>query len=314
MHKNEELYLACYQTLLMYYFREIKKTELPVDYLYCNAWEPTSRIYQGCFVEKKTRFDYVNQIDMRDLGRIGIAMKFVDGKDYERLRSAMLELLDKNCEVFLFVDEFYLPYSLQYQNLHTHHSHMLTGYRYTEDGGLIFDITDNVGAQIRHQQCEESWLEEAFNRIGESYITYFELQETEHASIDHSYFVLQLKRSILDYRDDYKIFQEFIHFSDEDWKRLLNCPEELTFYSHAFGLISGSRYCFLKALMLLQSVSSEVEERITHYHQEAQVLAFLLGKAVFSKRLDQESFSRRCTTLQELDAGIVNELKSNWAQ
>ncbi|MFB0846519.1 hypothetical protein [Paenibacillus oleatilyticus] len=309
MDKNEELYLACYQTLLMYYFRELKNTAIPIDYIYYNALEPTSRIYKGCFIEKKTRFDYENRVNLGDLALLNIFMKVIDGDGYDHLKPHILKLLDEGNEVFLFVDEYYLPYSLQYQNLHTHHSHMITGYEFSSDGMLVYHITDNVGAQIKNQQCMEICMEQAFNQTGKNYISYFELNEHKSASIDNSYFVVQMKESVLNYNDEYEIFRDFTSFTDEEWDRLLTRPEDLTFYSHAFGIMSGSRYCFLKALNRLNHSNITLDTNLTKFYEGAQVLTFLLGKAVFSRRLEREGFRKRCEELMSLNVEIIQELR-----
>lgn len=309
MDKNEELYLACYQTLLMYYFKERLSINSTIDYIYCNALETTSRIYKGSFIEKKSRFDYENQIKLAILKYLNINLIVTQCSNYQELKSNMVELLNNGKEVFLYVDEYYLPYSLQYNTLHTSHSHMVIGYEFTDDRCMIFNTIDNVGATIKQQKCAEEDLERAFDAIKKNFVIHFEINENSNQSINKQYFIEQIRNLVIEYEDNYEIYYDFINTSEEQWELLRKQTEDLSFYSHVFGLISGSRYCFLKALNSLGCHNHLIESYLTQYYQQAKVLMFLLGKAVFSSKLNMKSVKVKCKQLLELDKNLIKELK-----
>ncbi len=307
--KNEELYLACYQTLLMYYFKERLKINNPIDYMYCNALETTSRIYKGSFIERKSRFDYENQVKLSNLKYLNINLFVTTCSDYQELKSNMIELLGNGKEVFLYVDEYYLPYSLQYNKLHTSHSHMIVGYEYAEDGSMIFNTIDNVGANIKQQKCPEEYLKLAFNAIRKKFVIHFEISQNSNETLDKHHFINQIRKLILEYEDDYEVYYDFINASEEKWESLRKQSEDLTFYSHVFGLISGSRYCFLKGLISLGCHNHLIQSYLTQYYQEAKVLMFLFGKAVFSSKLNMENIKTKCKHLLELDKNLIKEIR-----
>lgn len=309
MDKNEELYLSCYQTLLMYYFKERLQTDIPIDYMYCNALETTSRIYKGSFIEKKSRFDYVNQLTLVDLKYLNINLLVTKCSNYNELKSILLQLLNNGEEVFIYVDEYYLPYSLQYNTLHTQHSHMIIGYDYMENESIIFHTVDNVGATIKQQKCSEEDLERAFNSINNNFVIHFEFNHYTNIRLDKQYFINRIRNLVLDYKDNYEIYNNFIIATEEEWENIRKHTEDLSFYSHSFGLISGSRYCFLKGLKSIGIHNPLIESYLTQYYQDAQVLMFLFGKAVFSTKLNMVNVKTKCKELLELDKKLICELK-----
>ncbi|MBY7142469.1 hypothetical protein KFZ56_05120 [Virgibacillus sp. NKC19-3] len=309
MDKNEELYLACYQTLLIYYLKKKVNVNLPIDLIYCTALETTSRIYKGSFIDKKSRFDYENQMKLENLEKLNINLKVSKCSNFKDLKYKMLELLNKRIETFIYVDEYYLPYSLQYKKLHTNHSQMVFDYEEGRDGSIIFHTVDNVGATIKQQKCAEEYLKMGFESVDKKFIIHFEVNESS-LELDKFFFLRQIKNTVMNYEDNYEIFYDFIGSSERKFEKLQTQTETLSFYSHTFGLISGSRYCFLKAIKSLNFYNQKIDSYLTRYYQEAKVLMFLFGKAVFSSKLNIDNVKEKCEYLLELDKKLIMELKN----
>ncbi|WP_018887696.1 BtrH N-terminal domain-containing protein [Paenibacillus massiliensis] len=309
MHPTEELYLACHQTLLMYYFKSRIKIKQPIDAVYCTALESISRIYDGSIVKRQSRFHYTNEMLLGELPRLGIHVKLLQGTSYTHLRQPILELLEQGKEVFLFVDEYYLPYSLQFQKEHLHHSHMLTGYEYHADESLIFHVIDNVGAHIKEQTCPESILQCAFEALQQDSISYFEWEESEGVSWERAYFMDRLQQALISYEDNYELFYGLTEMTEASWAEMLHSEQDLACYGHAFGLLAGSRFCFLLALRALGCDGQREIDLLMKASDEARVIMFLFNKALFSRKLNRERIQGACHQILKFNEELLNGLR-----
>ncbi|MNW36267.1 Ribostamycin-hydroxybutanoate transferase [compost metagenome] len=299
-------YLNCVQVQTLYF---LKEQGVSIEFLYSQSFESSDQIYHDAIINKESKYDFSNNIRMCDLELLNVNRNretfntFLDARDY------IHSMLWKRKTLFIQVDEFYLPYSNQFEKFHTNHSNILLDYS-IENEQYNYQIKDNVGLHFGEYSYSDQVLMMAFdNTTCLKHVTDYTIN-LQDAVEDLK---LEFRKKTRDYfkgfNDNGLLYKKFLELLNNGTDQEI--ANELEQYGNAFGLISGSRSAFNSFLCIVYKDDNIDFESLAECFKTAYVLMVSLYRAIYTKQIQREQFHHHCMKIMDSELRFLNNSKNS---
>ncbi len=298
--RYDEKFFDCRKSQIIAYLDARHVNVIPLFY---NSYQSTAEIYRQLFIENKTKWKYSEpSLSDQDLARIGITPYRMCFESFKHASPYLNEKLHDQKVVFLWGDEYYLPYRAEaFHAIHSAHSLVVTGYHepscdyYVEDWDGLYGYLSSFH------------IESAFDSLPEQMrsILYLDIHE-EGRDTDKSEDIRSFLRWLQAFEDDYACYDRIrgqMHDYDE---------RRLTSMDHSFRLIAASRYVFSKFLRYIDYHPEEITA-LLNSHQLANNIATIVRRYMVARKIDWNSLNDRIRQLREQEEGFLQRLKRNYA-
>lgn len=287
-------YMNCRKSQVL---RQISK-KVPVEFLFHNAYELPSHIYQEIMVKGKNGWIYPwkVQIENKALGVTLVERKF---EDYQQARSYIINCLKNNTEVYIWAKNKWIPHmELTNSDPEGEHSLTLTSY---ENG--TFSVVDYPFEQA----YAEHVIKDGFDHIpiDGRIVTSFIIEDVS----PHQDIIDPIKRlfkeAMLAVKEDFSLYDNIVRGYSQ-----LGFETWLTRSIQVFGVISLSR--LLTSIFMRHAYNSETTIRqMQNISKAAENIKNYLMKSSFApQKFDIADFQQRCTMIRELEESALMDLQN----
>ncbi|WP_338553237.1 BtrH N-terminal domain-containing protein [Paenibacillus sp. KS-LC4] len=298
--RSDEKFYDCRKSQILAYLHCHQVRIVPLFY---NSYQSTEEVFKQIIIEGKSRWKYIEpSLSDKDLIRLGVIPR---RRQFNCFTEAAMYLSNrlqrgKGEPVFLWGDEFYLPYRQKaFQNIHSTHSLMCTQY---DERFSSFYVQDWDGL---YGYLEAKHIQDAFDSLPHSMRTVLELDfNAEHCAEDTEtlrLFVEWLKR----FEDNGILYESVLNdgtaYSKRQWEAVDQC----------FGLIGASRYVFGQFLSYTKYREDEID-RIVECHLLAKQIVTIIRRFVLVGRMDWDDFKRKLNRLAWLEQDTILKLKQHY--
>nr|BCJ78235.1 ribostamycin:4-(gamma-L-glutamylamino)-(S)-2-hydroxybutanoyl-[BtrI acyl-carrier protein] 4-(gamma-L-glutamylamino)-(S)-2-hydroxybutanoate transferase [Niallia circulans] len=293
--RYDEKFFDCRKSQIIAYLDSLGVPVLPFFY---NSYQSTDEIYRQIFIEKKSKWKYSEpSFSDEDLRRKGITPVRSVYSDFSRAAAPLSELLDMQKTVFVWGDEYYLPYRKEaFHSIHSTHSLVVTGFN-GENGYYVEDWDGLYG------YLPASHLEAAFDSLeGRMRSLLYLEQDSGSVRSDKAEDLALFRQWLQAFGDRYSFYERVLpDMRNFDEKELISMD-------HGLRLIAASRHVFAKFLHYIED-SAEHADLLVQSHQLANLIASIVRRYIIAKQIDWDGLSRKIEQLREQEDAFVQKLK-----
>jgi len=280
----------------------LHKDNVDIVPFFFNTYQSTDRIYQQICVEGKTRWKYTDDsLSEQDLARKGITLvrvsfdRFQDASEYLKTLTARIKV------AYLWGDEYYLPYRKEaYQNIHSVHSYMVTGYDGATKSYYVQDWDGLYG------YLEESHIQNAYDHLPDRYRN---IEHLEYRSDGLRYNFQEDFELFLGWLRSFKDEGQYYRYAVEGASTLER--QKLTAMEHGFAIIASSRYVFSKFLQYVNCDKRLVTE-VLECHRFAKLIQTIIRRYLLSSVVDQSDLVDKIVDLEKRERSFIRDLRERY--
>ncbi|GAA0383059.1 discoidin domain-containing protein [Paenibacillus motobuensis] len=287
-------YMHCRESQVL---RQISK-KVPIELLFHDAYELTSRVYQEIIVNGENGWSYPWKIKIENK-ELGIKLVDRTFENYQQARSYIIECLENDSEIYIWVKNKWIPH-MEFTNSDLEGEHSLTLTSYDEGKFKVVDYPFE-------QTYTEHIIQKGFDHIsGDTKIVSrftFEAGVHYQNAIDP---IKQLfKESILSIRRDSSFYESVVRaYNELEFEIWLNRSVQ------AFGVISLSRLLTSMFLKYTSYSDRNVEQMLKISKSTENIKNYLMKSSFTPHKFDIADFQQRCTTIQGLEEDALRELQN----
>lgn len=298
---NDALYLNCSKMQLISYLNHLK---VPVELFFYNALESSDKIFEDIVIKSKSRYQFESKLlNDKDLSALGIKSHCVTVDHLHSVEENILQILQKNNAVFLYLDQFYFRHRIYFNKKHLFHSFIISQNKLIRNNTffLLNDFDPNFNDYVKSDLILEA-LSHSEMPIN---IYYYEINSktTSVNKIKSMFFEMIYK-----YDDSYKFYAWMIsildkHITEEVFKSI----------DHCLAIICGSRYLFSKYISLLHGGCEDIEHRLISISRkisrEAEILKNVMLRYQITNIVNLEKTIKLVQQLLNSERNLMAVLK-----
>ncbi|MCY9590465.1 ribostamycin [Paenibacillus chitinolyticus] len=298
--RYDEKFFDCRKSQIIAY---LDSNRVPVIPLFYNSYQSTAEIYRQIFIENKSKWKYSEpSFSDDDLLRKGITPVRASFPDFSQASDCLKELLARRKLVFVWGDEYYLPYRKEaFHVIHSTHSFVVTDYDGENKAYYVEDWDGLYG------YLPAAHVEAAFDSLSGQMRTLLVLELNDEEMRENKQEDLALFRQWLQaFEDDYIFYDRvLLEMRDYEENRLISMD-------HGLRLIAASRHVFSKFLHYIDDAPEEADLLIRN-HQLANHIATIVRRYMIARQIDWDGAASKIRQLREQEADFMRKLKRRYA-